>query len=375
MNLGHRQASEEKRVEEQNWPILDMPNSNGIPSDETGNWRSMQTSSGIPKLTAPLIWTAGEEFTAAGRRRKGRRSEVGRPPESRSPERRLPVAGVDVAGRRSGGRRSPDHPLEVVETVLGVADVAWSAMEFSHNHLHHHQDQQSNDHPSSVSEEAEEKEIASLRSENQRLRSLLEENLKLFQNLSQSPSLSKDCPPDLYKRLVAAVDSTAFLTQLESLHQASLNASTNNFPFEEATEADLQSVKILVNGEPSWWVWVTDEKLSSCVEERSGIDDENYVVVNEEQVVEGVANFMAKCILSNPKAKKLSPEELQKTVASALGGVNKLEQMVNIWHAGKIFYALSTWGLALTGLYTHRAILKVAAKGIGASGKVIMMAL
>ncbi|OVA08205.1 hypothetical protein BVC80_1103g9 [Macleaya cordata] len=47
------------------------------------------------------IWTAGEEFTAAGRRRKGRRSEVGRPPESRSPERRLPVAGVEVAGRRS----------------------------------------------------------------------------------------------------------------------------------------------------------------------------------------------------------------------------------------------------------------------------------
>ncbi|OVA17220.1 hypothetical protein BVC80_1837g15 [Macleaya cordata] len=48
-----------------------------------------------------MIWTAGEEFTAAGRRRKGRRSEVGRPPESRSPERRLPVAGVEVAGRRS----------------------------------------------------------------------------------------------------------------------------------------------------------------------------------------------------------------------------------------------------------------------------------
>ncbi|OVA08665.1 Protein of unknown function DUF506 [Macleaya cordata] len=46
-----------------------------------------------------MIWTAGEEFTAAGRRRKGRRSEVGRPPESRSPERRLPVAGVEVAGR------------------------------------------------------------------------------------------------------------------------------------------------------------------------------------------------------------------------------------------------------------------------------------
>lgn len=38
------------------------------------------------------------------------------------------------------------------------------------------------------------------------------------------------------------------------------------------------------------------------VEEPSGIDDENYVVVTEEHVVDGVANFMVKCILSNPKA-------------------------------------------------------------------------
>lgn len=62
---------------------------------------------------------------------------------------------------------------------------------------------------------------------------------------------------------------------------------------------------ILVNidqEEPSWWVWVTDEMVPSNVEEWSGIDDENYVVVSEEHVVDGVANFMAKCVLSNPKA-------------------------------------------------------------------------
>ncbi len=68
----------------------------------------------------------------------------------------------------------------------------------------------------------------------------------------------------------------------------------------------MHSAEILIkvdNEEPSWWVWVTDEMVPSNVEEWSGIDNENYVVVSEEHVVDGVANFMARCIMSNPKAR------------------------------------------------------------------------
>ena len=92
----------------------------------------------------------------------------------------------------------------------------------------------------------------------------------------------------------------------------------------------MRSAEILIKvdgEEPSWWVWVTDEMVPSNVEEWSGIDDEKYVVVSEEHVVDGVANFMARCIMSNPKAQvngnqslllfnylqNLTPEELQKS--------------------------------------------------------------
>lgn len=67
----------------------------------------------------------------------------------------------------------------------------------------------------------------------------------------------------------------------------------------------MNSAGILVNlnqKEPSWWVWVTKDMVPSNVEERSGIDDDSYVVVTEEHVVDGVANFMAQCVVSNPKA-------------------------------------------------------------------------
>lgn len=75
------------------------------------------------------------------------------------------------------------------------------------------------------------------------------------------------------------------------------------------TEVDYQSADILVNVDsekPSWWVWITDETDPINVEEWSGIDDESYLVIGEEHVVDGVANFMAKCILSNPKAQVCS---------------------------------------------------------------------
>lgn len=67
---------------------------------------------------------------------------------------------------------------------------------------------------------------------------------------------------------------------------------------------DLEKVEVLVNidsEEPSWWVWVSEEMVPSKIEEKSGIDDEAYVIVSEELVVDGVAYFMARCILANPK--------------------------------------------------------------------------
>ncbi|XP_062082999.1 uncharacterized protein LOC133789248 [Humulus lupulus] len=270
-----------------------------------------------------------------------------------------------------GGREA----IEVAKTVMEVADVAWTAMESCHKHRHHH------DHDASaepIQHASSEEELEYLRSENHRLRGLLHQNLKLLQNLSESPSMLNDCPPDLYARLVATVDSEKFLARIKSLQLASTKGDGYDFPFKVATENDLQAAEILVNvdqKEPSWWVWVTDDMVPSNVEERSGIDNDSYIVVSEEHVVDGVANFIAKCIVSNPKAQKMTPEELQKTMTEALSGVSKLRQMFEIWHAGKLFYALATWGLALTGLYQTRAVLKIAAMGVHTTSKVVMRAL
>ncbi|KAL8125173.1 hypothetical protein AgCh_012738 [Apium graveolens] len=187
--------------------------------------------------------------------------------------------------------------IKAAKTVMEMAEVALTAVECCHKHHLLHDTTPS--------------QLESLRSENLRLKKLLQENLKLLHNIAHD-SLP-DCPPDLHDRLLASVDSTKFLNQLQSLQA---HGPSCDFPFKEPSGTDLETAEILVNvssGEPSWWVWVTDEMVPSNVEERSAIDHDNYVVVSEESVVDGVANFMARCVVSNPNAQKLTPEELQKS--------------------------------------------------------------
>lgn len=72
-------------------------------------------------------------------------------------------------------------PLEVVGTMIEMADVAWSAVE----------------HRRERKAEAAEDEISHLKAENLRLRTVLADNLAVLQRLYKSPSVSNDCPPDV----------------------------------------------------------------------------------------------------------------------------------------------------------------------------------
>ena len=72
-------------------------------------------------------------------------------------------------------------------------------------------------------------------------------------------------------------------------------------PVEDSMTADI--VVDVGNGEPSFWIWVTEEMVPSMVHEPCSIDNESYVIINEDQVVDGIGYFMARCILSNPNSK------------------------------------------------------------------------
>lgn len=91
----------------------------------------------------------------------------------------------------------------------------------------------------------------------------------------------------------------------KSLGRVDVSADALQLVLEMWSGEDLEKAEVLINvdhEEPSWWVWVSEEMVPNNVEEKSRIDNENYVIVSAEHVVDGVATFMARCIVANPKA-------------------------------------------------------------------------
>lgn len=77
--------------------------------------------------------------------------------------------------------------IKAAKTVMEMAEVALTAVECCHKH-----------HLLPETTSSHEQQLQSLRSENLRLKKLLQENLMLLHNIAHdSASLLPDCPPDV----------------------------------------------------------------------------------------------------------------------------------------------------------------------------------
>uniref|UniRef100_A0A0D9ZC37 Uncharacterized protein n=1 Tax=Oryza glumipatula TaxID=40148 RepID=A0A0D9ZC37_9ORYZ len=258
-------------------------------------------------------------------------------------------------------------PLEVAHTLVEIAEVARYAIEHRRGHGPAHDGVSP---PPVDGEEAER-----LRAENVILRARLADDLSILRELQGEPCVSQECPADLHNRLVAAVNNASFLAQLEKIRDESMHQQTELSP-DNMTELDVADIPYTEGGGKNGsWVLVACDKPGANMEEISGIDNENYVLVNDDDIIDGMTSFIARCILEDPKSKSISPVELQKAVAMALSTLNDKWKWMSIWEAGKVLYILATWGITIVGLYRSRHVLKIAAKGAVVSAKFVMKAL
>ncbi|KAL6637082.1 hypothetical protein ACP70R_024654 [Stipagrostis hirtigluma subsp. patula] len=265
-------------------------------------------------------------------------------------------------------------PLEVAHTLVEIAEVA----RYAYQHRPGHQPADEGTPPTSpvgADRGCAAEEAARLREANAMLRARLADDLALLRELHGAPCVSQECPPDLYNRLLAAVNNASFLAHLaklqdESTHQHTELSSDNMAEVEVGDIPDYMG-----NGKKGSWVLVACDNTRANLEEISGIDNENYVMINEDDIVDGIATFVARCILEDPKSKSLSPVDLQKAVAKALDSMKARWRWSTLWEAGQIIYILTTWGITLAGLYKSRHVLKVAAKGAAVSARFVMKAL
>jgi len=266
-------------------------------------------------------------------------------------------------------------PLEVAHTLVEIAEVA----RYAYHHRPGYHVAQDGDlitpPPEADGGGGAGEEAARLREENAMLRARIADDLALLRELHGAPCVSKECPPDLYNRLMAAVNNASFLAHLEKLQDESscqhAELSSGNM-----TEVEIGDIPDKMgNGKKGSWVLVASDTAGAILEEISGIDDENYVMINEDDIVDSIATFVARCIIEDPMSKSLSPTQLQKAVAKALDSMKARWRWSTFWEAAQVIYILATWGITIAGLYKSRHVLKVAAKGAAASARFVMKAL
>ncbi|KAI4337615.1 hypothetical protein L6164_016007 [Bauhinia variegata] len=167
--------------------------------------------------------------------------------------------------------------------------------------------------------------------------------------LEESPSMRGDREADeLCDLLRSRLECPAFLEKLECAQASvSQNIADEGNSWDMVSEND---------------IW-EDEDIDS--------DQEDYVLVRQEDIVEGIACFMAAYLLSLKETKDLTPNQLQSALSKTFSVKKKKGKLRKAWDGSKVIYNVASWGATAIGIYQNPVILSAATKAFWTSCHVI----
>ncbi|KAL9229143.1 hypothetical protein vseg_004641 [Gypsophila vaccaria] len=121
--------------------------------------------------------------------------------------------------------------------------------------------------------------------------------------------------------------------------------------------------------EGSSWDMVADNDLWE-----GGIgenDQEDYVVVRQEDIVDGIACFMAAYLLSLKETKDLTPNQLQDALSKTFSIKKKKGKLLKALDGTKVIYNVASWSATAIGIYQNPALLRAASTAFWTSCRVI----
>nr|ABK26544.1 unknown [Picea sitchensis] len=155
--------------------------------------------------------------------------------------------------------------------------------------------------------------------------------------------------------LKSRVESPAFLDKLGSIH-ASIAQGITERP-DEASSWDLVSDTDLQEGDYN--------------DARNCLDQDSYVVVQEEDIVDGIACFMATYLSTLKQTKELTPKQLQKALSKTFSTTKKKGKLRKMWDSSKVIYNVVSWGATAVGIYQNPALIRAASVAFWTSCRVV----
>ncbi|KAF3665913.1 putative protein isoform X1 [Capsicum chacoense] len=169
---------------------------------------------------------------------------------------------------------------------------------------------------------------------------------------SSTPSAADTETDELRDLLKSRVECADFLIKLENA-QASVP----------------QNLAVCVVEEGSSWDMVNENDLWEGGDPE--LDGEDYVLVRQEDIVDGIACFMAAYLLSLKQTKDLTPNQLQDALSKTFSLKKKKGKLRKAWDGSKVIYNVASWGATAIGIYQNPAILRAASAAFWTSCRVI----
>ncbi|CAN1340879.1 hypothetical protein LINPERPRIM_LOCUS39004 [Linum perenne] len=155
---------------------------------------------------------------------------------------------------------------------------------------------------------------------------------------------------ELCDLLKSRVECPDFLEKLES---AQLSVPPDTTVGEECSSWDMVSENDLWEGE------------------MGNSEQEDFVLVRQEDIVEGIAGFMAAYLLSLKQTKDLTPNQLQEALCKTFSVKKKKGKLRKAWDGSKVIYNVASWGATAIGIYQNPVILRAATNAFWTSCHII----
>lgn len=125
----------------------------------------------------------------------------------------------------------------------------------------------------------------------------------------------------------------------------------------------------LLNGDEvlhrEWWE--PGDSCSSRANDADGMndddDEEGYVMVEHEDVIQSMAEFLAAYLVSLPESRTMEPLELQRAVKLSLGELRK-GNVRRIWDWGKLAYRAAALSYGAFAAYTNPWVAEAVVRGV-----------
>uniref|UniRef100_A0A0D9YZ99 Uncharacterized protein n=1 Tax=Oryza glumipatula TaxID=40148 RepID=A0A0D9YZ99_9ORYZ len=98
--------------------------------------------------------------------------------------------------------------------------------------------------------------------------------------------------------------------------------------------------------------------------------EDGYVLIKQEDIVDGIASFMAAYLLSLKQTKDLTPNQLQQALSKTFSAKKRKSKLQKAWDGTKVIYNIASWSATAIGIYQNPAILKAATAAFWTSCRV-----